>query len=345
VSLTYALMLFTATMPDAMNRMMNEHFTEFQKMDYNIGFRTPVSQRAARDMEHLIAADYIEGRLEFPFELSNGSRKRTVNLVGLKRDTRFYAFRDLNDAQIELPGSGALITENLAKALHVGKGDSLLVKSYLPNRDDVSVPVKGVIRQTLGINAYMELGAMGELLLEKNVINGVYADSRDPDINEALLRAANVASVLPVSEMRAVYDRYMTMMNLSVGSMVFFSGILGFCIVYNATVVSLGEREMELASLRVLGFSKGEIFFMILRENTLIMLLGMLLGIPVGNLFAQYSSGAFTTDIYTLDMTPTAGGLVAAGAYTAVFVFLAQLATYRKIQGLDFLQALKSREA
>jgi len=127
--------------------------------------------------------------------------------------------------------------------------------------------------------------------------------------------------------------------------MVFFSGLLGFCIVYNATVVSLGEREMEFSSLRVLGFSKLEIFFMIVRENNIIMILGILLGIPAGKLMAEYSSSAFTTDLYTLHINPTLNAMIMAAVYTIGFVLLAQAATYRKIKKLDFLQALKNRES
>jgi putative ABC transport system permease protein len=345
ITLTYAMMLYTSTMPDVINQMVNEHFREFQKMDYSISFREPVRRSAVTDMAHLIKADYIEGKLEYPFELANGNKKQSVNIIGLDRDTKFYSFKDVSGTKTEIPEDGMLISENLAKALDVQKGDLVQVKSYIPGRNDVYIPVTGVIKQTLGINAYMDIRFMGKELLEKNVINGVYADSRDPDIRKELLRAANVATVMSIKDMRAVYDQYMTMTNLSVGFMVLFSGILGFCIVYNATIVSLGEREMEFSSLRVLGFSKLEIFYMIVRENNIITILGILLGIPVGNALAQSSSAAFSNDIYTIDMSPTVSALIMAGIYTVGFVLLAQLATYRKIKKLDFLQALKSRES
>lgn len=345
ITLTYAMMLYTATMPDVMDKMMNEHFIEFQKMDYNISFLKPVPKNTARDMEHLIKADYLEGKLEYPFELTNGNKEQAVSIIGLDRHTKFYSFHDVNGQKTEIPKRGMLITENLAKALAVEKGDLVQIKSYIPGREDVYIQVKGIVKQTLGINAYMDIDTMGETLLEKNVINGVYADSKDPDINEKLIRAANIATIMSIADTRAVYDKYMTMMNLSIGSMVVFSGILGFCIVYNATIVSLGEREMEFSSLRVLGFSKLEIFFLIVRENNIIMILGILLGIPVGKMFSEYSSAAFSTDIYTIDMTPTWNALIMAGVYTIGFVLLAQLATYRKIKKLDFLQALKNRES
>lgn len=345
ITLTYAMMLFTTTMPDVMNQMMNEHFTKFQKMDYNIGFRQPVPKETVRDMAHLIRTEYMEGKLEYPFELTNGNKKQLVSVIGLERDTRFYSFHNINGTKAEIPKRGMLITENLARTLGIGKGDLVQIRSYIPNRDDVYVQVKGVIQQTLGMNAYMDIDTMGEALLEKNVINGVYADSRDPNIRKELLRASNVATVMSIADTRAVYDKYMTMTNISIGFMILFSGILGFCIVYNATIVSLGEREMEFSSLRVLGFSKLEIFLMIVRENNILMILGILIGVPIGKLMSVYSSAAFSTDIYTIDMSPTLNAMLMAGIYTIGFVLLAQMATYRKIRKLDFLQALKNRES
>jgi putative ABC transport system permease protein len=144
---------------------------------------------------------------------------------------------------------------------------------------------------------------------------------------------------------RAVYKEYMTMMILSIGFMVVFSGLLGFAIVYNATIVNLNSREMEFSSLRVLGFTRNEIFRMILKENNILLVGGIILGIPVGTLFASYSGAAFSTDVYSIEMTPTFGALILSTIYTIIFVIIAQLATYRKVQSLDFLRALKSRES
>jgi putative ABC transport system permease protein len=345
IVLTYAMMMYTSTMPDVMDQMMNEHFTKFQKMDYNIGFRQPVPKDAVRDMEHIIRTEYLEGKLEYPFELANGNKKQSVSIIGLDRNTKFFSFQNERGEDTEIPKKGMLITMNLAKALDVKKGDLVLIRSYIPNRDDVYLEVREVIKQTLGMNAYMDIDTMGATLLEKNVINGVYADSKDPDIKKELLRASNVSTVMSIADTRAVYDKYMTMTNISIGFMILFSGILGFCIVYNATIVSLSEREMEFSSLRVLGFSKLEIFLMIVRENNLMTIMGILFGIPVGRMMAAYSSQAFNTDIYTIDMTPTLNATIMAGLYTVGFILLAQLATYRKIQKLDFLQALKNRES
>ncbi|MDD2484651.1 MAG: ABC transporter permease, partial [Eubacteriales bacterium] len=345
VILTYAMMVFTASMPDVIDDIMNKHFEEFQKMDYNISFAMPVDKAVLPDFEKLVDVDYMEGKIEYPFELANGNVTQTVSIVGLTDGSDFYSFEETSGNSIDLPERGILLSENLANFLKVEKGDRIQVNSYLPNREDEYLDVKGVIKQSLGMNAYMEIDYMAKLLLDENIVTGVYLDSSDEKINEKLLRASNIATILSVADTRAVYDDYMILMNLYIGFMVIFSGILGFCIIYNATVISIGEREMEFSSLRVLGFGKNEIFRMILRENSIIMVVGILLGIPIGKLFTEYSSAAFTTKIYTLEMSPTLSAAIMATIFTVAFVFLAQLATYRKIQHLDFLQALKSRES
>ncbi|MGI6732319.1 MAG: ABC transporter permease [Anaerovoracaceae bacterium] len=345
VMLTYGMMLFTASMPDVVDQMMIKHFDEFQTMDYDISFKNPVSKNAIQDMKHLIEVDDIEGKLEYPFELTNGNIKKGVSIIGIVTDTSFYSFKDPKGEKLSLTGKGILLSENLASSLKVDVGERILVKNPIPGKDDVYLTVEGIVKQAMGINAYMEINSMGELLLEKNMITGVLVNSSDPEIHQKLLEAPNIASVMSTEDMMSVYEEYTEMIMMSMGFMVVLSGVLGFAIVYNATIVSINEREMELSSLRVLGFSKWQIFKMILKENNIIMAVGILLGIPVGDVFLSYASQVYQTDMYTLDMTPTFVAGIGAAIATIIFIIFAQLATYKKIQGLDFLQALKNRES
>lgn len=342
VTLTYGMMMFTVTMPEVVDQLMNQHFTEFQKMDYNIGFYKPTHESAVRDLYHVIDIDYAEGKVEFPFELSRGHKKQSVSILGLEKDTRFYSFMDSRNKPVYIRAGGILLSENLAKSLKVKAGDQIQIKSYLTEKKEVQLPVAGVIKQSLGMNAYMEIDEMRKLLLEEGMVTGVLLNT-DDSVSEKLLKAANVASIMSTQDMRKVYEEYMDLIIASIGFMLFFSGIIGFCIVYIATMISINEREGEFSSLRVLGFTKMEIFRMIRRENNIITVAGILAGIPVGWMFCKYSSEVFSTDIYSLDMMPTLGTAVWTGVFTIGFVLLAQLATYRKIRKLDFLQALKNR--
>ena len=295
------------------------------------------------DFRSLVDVDHIEGKIEYPFELQNGSKTKAVPVIGVERDTSFYAFKDMNGSKVSVPEEGILLTENLAGILSVHKGDSLKIKTYIPGREDVYVSVSGVIKQSLGINAYMNLSYMDQLLLEKNAITGVYLDSQDQDISDKLSKASNISTIQSPGDMRKLFDQYMGLTMFSLVIMIFFSGIMGFAIVYNATMISVGEREMEFSSLRVLGFSKGEIYRLVLKENNVITIAGILLGIPLGIWMTQASSTLFTTELYSMSLSPTPSSGLTAALTTIAFVVLAQAATFRKISKLDFLAALKNR--
>jgi len=343
VALTFGMMLFTSCMPGAIDQMMNKYFNEFQKMDYNISFKTPVKASVADDLRHIIDIDYMEGRVEFPFELENGNKKETVNIIGVAKNSQIYSFKSPQGQRIALPADGLLLSSNLAKLLGVKEGDIVKVKSYLEGRPDRYLRVEGLIQQALGINAYISLEQMGAQLLEKNVINGVYLKTSDNEVNSKLRPLTNIASVLSVRNIKAMYDQYMQMTYISIFVMLFFSGILGFCIVYNATIIAIGERQTEFSALRILGLSRREIFKMILHENNIITVCGILLGIPLGLLMLTYTQTAFTTKIYTITLNPSPLALLAATAFTVLCVVGAELMTYKKINKLDFLDALKNR--
>lgn len=343
VAVTFGMMLFSSCMPGAIDQMVLKFYSEFQKMNYNISFKTPIKAAAANDLKHIIDIDYMEGRVEFPFELESGHKKETANIIGIAENSRVYSFKDTDGKPLALPDDGLLLSTNLAKLLNVKQGDIIKVKSYLQGRPDRYLRIEGLVQQALGINAYMNIQQMGEQLWEKNVINGVYILTADDEVNSKLRPLRNIASVQSVRETMAMYEQYMQMTYISIFVMLIFSGILGFCIVYNSTVIAIGERQTEFSALLILGFSRREILKMILQENNIITICGIIVGIPLGMLMLSYTQAAFTTKIYTIALNPGPLAFLAATIFTVLCVVGAELMTYKKINKLDFLDALKNR--
>lgn len=343
VVLTYAMMLFTFTMPEILDEMMNKQFSEFQKMDYNINFTVPMNKSAVNELVNIIDVSEIEGKIDFTFEIINGSKSKTVSVIGLKKDTVFYSFKNADGSKMDLPEHGIVLTENLAKVLGANVGNLVTLHSYLPNKKDTYIEVSGIIRQSLGMNAYMNINEMSSLLLEKNLITGVYINSKDQNVMQKLGNAKNIGAILSIVDMKEAFLKYLDLTYALLSFMILFSGALGFVIVYNATIISLSEREMEFSSLRVLGFSKFEIFKLLVKENNMITVAGILIGIPVGKAMLDYSSQAFSTEMYTFHMQPTIAAGIYSTIFTLIFILLASVATYRKIARLDFLQAIKNR--
>lgn len=342
VIFTYGMMLFTFSMPAVVDDIMNKYFTDFMKMDYSVTFKVPVDKSSIHDFKGIGDIEAVEGKVEVPVEISNGNNKKTVNLLALEQDTQFYGFEDTEGNRVNIPEKGLILSENLASILKVQVGDRVRIKPY-SGGDPVYDTVTHIISQSLGMGAYTNINSLDNKIMAKNLYTGVNLKTEDPGITGELLQGKNISTISSSQDIRSMYDESMVMIVVSIGFMLIFSGILGFTIVYNVTTINIGEREAEFSTLRVLGFSDTEIFRLILKENNVITIIGILLGIPVGVAMLQYSSTAFSTENYTLAMEPTMASLVYAGIATLVFILLAQAATYRKIKKLDFLQALKTR--
>lgn len=342
IAMTFAITLMPSMMDSAMNDIFDGHYSEFQKMDYNINFSTPLSTNAINEIKHIVKVEKIEPKIEFPFEIVYGNNKMVANIIGVNNDTEFYGFKNINEQNINLPSEGIVLSEGLARFLGVQKGDKVKIKTFIPNKNDIYVEVKDIIKQSLGTNGYMDIGIMGSELLDKGLITGVYIDSND-DIKEKLENVKNISSIQSLEDMRSIFEEFVELTLYSIGMMIIFAGILGFAIVYNSTIMNIAERKLEFSSLRVMGFSKKEIFKIVTKENTVMTIFGIILGIPLGQSMLSSLEKTFNTEIYTLEMNPTLSSYIITSVLTIAFVVLAQLATYKKINKLDFIEALKNR--
>lgn len=340
VAITCGMMIMTIWMIDIIDVMFNRHYNEFMKVQYNISFNGFMNENVIKQFAELVSVKDMEGRIEVPFEIENGRESKIVNVIGLEKDTAFYGFRDMNGNRLKLPAEGALVSSNLANSLNIKVGDEILLNSFISD-DDAYVTVKGIINQALGINAYMNIDYLNSKFLDKGIINGVYINS-DEDVANKLDEMKNV-TVMSQSDMKEAFDEFTTLTAVSMGFMVVFSGLLGFIIVYSMTLMSINERTLEFSSLRVMGFSKKEIFNMLVRENMIMTVIGIMAGVPVGLWLVGYMAKTFTTDVYTMNEPVNTNNLVVSIIMTIVFIILAQLMTYAKLHKLDFMQALKNR--
>jgi putative ABC transport system permease protein len=146
-------------------------------------------------------------------------------------------------------------------------------------------------------------------------------------------------------------DAYQSLMDTIVQSMritnvtlLIFAGVIAFAIIYNVTSVSLAERQRELASLRVLGLTPGEVGRILYEENVLTGVLGAALGIPFGLAICLLLVHLYDNDLYRLPFHVEQRSLVISVLSTLGFVLLANLAVRRRIQRLDLVEVLKARE-
>lgn len=342
VCITCGMMVLTFWMANIIDIMFVKHYSEFMKMDYNISFDGFKSENTKKILKDELNAEFIEGRIEMPFEIQNGRKSKIVNIIGLEKNTSFYSFKDNEDNNILLPSSGILLSYNLAKYLNVEVGDEVLIKSFVSEKDDKYVNVKGIVSQSLGINGYVDIDFINKNFLDKKIINGVYL-SADMDVSKVLNNYEDIKSIISKNEMRNAFEKYTSLIDVFIGVMVIFSGLLGFVIMYSMTLLSINERSIEFSSLRIMGFTNKEIFYIIIRENLIISIIGVIAGLPFGAWLVSYISTTFTTDIYTMSEKISLTNIIMSIISTFLFLILALMITSIKIQKLDLIKSLKNR--
>ena len=342
IAVSYAVALMPAHMLNVFEAMFMEQYGEFMRMDYEVGFSRPLSEDAVTEIAALLEETDLEGMIQFPFEIENGWRSKVVDVVGVESDTVFYRFAARQGGVLDLPEAGLLISEPMAYILDLERGDLVTVKNFIPFKEDVILPVTGIVKQNLGLNAYMELESMQRLLLDEELITGVMLDSTDR-VKEKLEDVENISSVNSIQDLRGIFEEFTKLTYAGLSVYAVFAGVLGFAIVYNSTMMSINERRLEFSSLRIMGFSKREINGIVLKENMVMTVFGVVFGMPLGRWLVRLMETSFQTEFYVMTAEVEATSYAYAAFLTVLFVLIAQYFSSHKIKKLDFIEALKNR--
>ncbi len=342
ISLTFAITLVPFFMFSAFTDMFGTMFGEFQTMDYSLNFVEGKDDSILYELRNTLDVDHLEGKLEFPFELHNRWKSKVTNIIGLEDQTEFFSFKDTNFNSITLDEGDFFLSEGLARVLDIEEGDYIAVESFIPDRDDIEIKVTKLVKQNLGANGYMLISDMQKLLLDEHYINGAYVDT-DENIKSKVEKFRLISSVQSSQDLQDTFNEFLTLTLTSLSIFIIFGGILGFAIVYNSAVISINERRLEFSSLRVMGFTKNEIFVSLLKENIITAFIGIVLGIPIARSMLESMSSTFSTELYSFDINLQPFHYMLTAVTTVIFVIIALGAAYKKIHGLDFIEALKNR--
>ena len=232
--------------------------------------------------------------------------------------------------------------------MHVKPGDLLTIEILEGNRPIRQVPVLGITQQYLGVSAYMQQDSLNALMHEGNVVSGAYlaiAPGAEQSVYEQLRNRPRVLGM--VANAAAVQSFYAT-----IGEFVLFYNMvstllaasIGFGVVYNSARIALSERGRELASLRVLGFTRGEIAYILLGELALLALVaipvGFLLGVGLVSILVQ----VLKSDLYRLPLIFEPSNFAMGATVVVVSSLVSGWLMWRRLGQLDLVAVLKTRE-
>lgn len=247
-----------------------------------------------------------------------------------------------------IPPAGLVLSRKLGEVLHVAPGDEVTLDVLEGTRPSVRLPVAGLVDDILGVSAYINIEALHRLLRESEVISGA-ALIIDPAAEGALNRRlkllpAVAGTAFTSAVIRSFRETLAANMNIMIGMTVIFAGVIAFGVVYNSARVSLSERSRELASLRVLGFTRAEISLILLGELALLTIAALPIGALVGYGLAEAIVRSLDSEVYRFPLVFTRPAVAWAFLTIIAATLISGLVVRRRLDRLDLVAVLKIRE-
>jgi putative ABC transport system permease protein len=333
---------------DVMNVLINEQFVMGMRQDATVTFVEPRSPRAMSSVEHLPGVMDVEPIRSVPVRLRAGHRSRTLALTGLPETPRLNRIVSRSGSVMSLPPDGLVLSTVLGRILDVSPGDVIQVEVLEGLRFVRQIPVVMLVDDSVGLQAYMRIDALRRMLHEGDVITGA-AVTLDPAAIGRFYAAVKTLPAIAGVALTAVTlqnfrDTMAENMYLQIFLNVMFAGIIAFGVVYNSARVSLSERERELASLRVLGFTRAEISLILLGELAVLTVLALPVGAVIGYVLGQFIMTAFNNEVYRLSFVSAPATIAWSFLIVIAAAAVSGLLVRRRLDRLDLVAVLKTRE-
>jgi putative ABC transport system permease protein len=334
---------------DAHGPILDLQFGRQQREDISVNFTNEVANRGLGYLAHLPGVDQVDGYRVTPVRFRSGARWRDSIVIGLPPDSHLRRLFNRQFRPARLPHSGLLITDVLADILDAKPGDIIEVELKEGDRGTRRVQISGTIDEAFGIQGYMQKSSLHELLREKPTINTALLRVDPAREAELQMRLTDIPTVQSIHRKRTLLERFeeQTGQTMQVITLILtlFATAIAVAVVYNNARVSLSVRSRDLATLRVLGFTRAEVSAILLGEQAVQVFLGIPFGLLLGTFGAQ--------GLLELQADPEQFRmpmLIASRTYAfSVVVILAAavlsaLLVRRRLDSLDLIGVLKTRE-
>ncbi|MEY3446563.1 MAG: hypothetical protein RIR45_1318 [Pseudomonadota bacterium] len=348
IAVAMAIVITGAFWRDSIGVLMDMQFNQVLRGDISIGLIEATPARVLHDIAGLPHVNAVEGARTVSARLVHANHAWRGAIQGKPAQPDLHRIVGLENHAQAPPRDGLLLTDRLAERLQVKLGDAVRVEFLEGRREVVELKVAGTVKEIIGMSAYIERRALNQLLREGDIVNSITIGidrGSDAALLTRLKELPRVAAAVSKSVMqRNIED--VTARNVMVfsGILTTFATVIAIGVVYNNARIALAERAWELASLRVLGFTRGEVSAFLLGELAIEIALAIPLGMLLGYFLASGIVALIKTDEFNFPFVI----LPSTYAYAALCVLAAGLVSAlivrRRVDTLDLVGVLKTRE-
>lgn len=333
---------------DAVDFMVFAQLRRAQLDDLTVTFVAPVSKRALYSLTSLPGVTHAEATRAVASRLRFEHRTYRTAIQGVEPDGSLKRLLDRDLRPVEVPPDGVLLTDYLAQMLGVRPGDMLTVELLEGNRAVRQLPVAGLVSEYIGVAAYMQRASLNRFLREGDVATGAVLAADMSKASTIYAKLKEMPAVAGSAARMQVLTSFYETLAKQMLTFAFFNTILASTIaigvVYNTARITLSERSRELASLRVLGYTRGEVSYILLGELAVLVFAAIPVGLAIGYWLAKTMAEASSTELFRIPTVLEPSSYAFAALVVMLATIISALLVRRRVDHLDLVEVLKARE-
>lgn len=348
MALAVAVLVATNFFPDSLNEIIDTAFHRTNRQDVTLVFSDELPVTAIEAVERLPGVLQAEPQSIHTAVLRFGPREKTTSIAAIPRNGDLARIVDADGNVVEPPEWGLLVPVRLARWLGVGVGDLVEVEFQTGRRETHALRVSGLVTQYFGLGVYANMDVLAKLDRASpgmTAANVQLSGEDDAAFNAALNALPKLAASIDMAANRRVFLDTISQ-NITVITAIY--AVLGVTmtvgVAYNSARVQLSERARELASLRILGFTRAEVSYILAGEIFLLSLLAQPIGWWFGAAIARLMTENFQNDLYELPLVLRAGTFAWASLIVLASSAASVLLVRRRVDRLDLVAVMKTRE-
>lgn len=332
----------------ALDKIVDSAFYDTNRQDAMLVLSHDMPLHVLDSAARLPAVLQTEGQQFHPVILRNGNREKRTAIEARAPNTDLSRIIGTDGVQINAAPGGIVLSRRLAAHLHVAVGDAVTAKFLGGRQESHQLRVTGVVDQYFGLGAYMDLDDVNALLRQSSrisLVNVSLNDAAVPQLHAALKDIPNLAGVVMMTDARRSFSETIEQ---SIGVMntvyIVIALLITIGVTYNGARIQLSERSRELASLRILGFTRGEVSYILIGETMLLALLAQPLGWFVGAQIALTMANGMSSDLYSMPLVLHPAIFAKASLVVLLASFASVMVVRRRLDKQNLVSVMKVRE-
>lgn len=348
VAAALAIVIMGNFFRDAIAVVIDTQFTLGLRGDITVWTAEPVDDSVRLELARLPGVTQVESTRFAQVTVVNGQRRERTIMRGYAPRPELYRIIDVNQKEQLLDGQGLVLTDRMADKLGLRLGDTVRIEVQEGRKRTLLLPLRATVREMFGMNAYLARDELNRLLGDGDVTTGFVlglergAEARVLEASKQLPRAAGAWSKgTMLRNMEEITARNIRIMSTILTA---FASVIAVGVVYNNARIALSERTWELASLRVLGFTRAEVSALLLGEMAIVIAIALPLGMALGYGLVQLISELLKSDQFYFPVIVRPRTYAGAALCVIVAGVASALVVRRNVDRLDMVAALKTRE-